>query len=105
MLFIIFPNIENIKIFVILPFRERQREREGERFLKFYHLPITIYHLPISIYPYPKQKKNFHKKTSKFNFIISKATNKMSFIIFPNIENIKKLIRCRLSFFRNIENF
>jgi len=29
---------------------EREGGRERERFLKFYHLPITIYHLPITIY-------------------------------------------------------
>jgi len=38
------------KIFEILPFRERERGRE--RFLKFYHLPITIYLTPYI--------KNFH---------------------------------------------
>jgi len=84
------------KIFEILPFQR-------ERFLKFYHLPITIYHFNYHL-PLPHTKKNFHKKISKFSLLFL-ATNKMSFIIFPNIENIKKLIRCRLSFLLNIENF
>jgi len=38
---------------------ERERVRERESFLKFYHLPITIYQLPFT---YPIQKKISIKK-------------------------------------------